>query len=385
MKRSQNLTNEVDVGYLTIDSIQEGVGYSQVVPILTKLCEFGLRIQLVSFEKSEPSDEFLSAIREKGIDWKPLDFGSPGFVGGIYRLIRLCRYAPSSKLLHARSDIPAAAAVFSRKAPVLWDSRSLWSDQRAFTATNKVWKVLIFGSRIFESIAANHSEALSTLTKAVVPVLTKRHRKIPLNQVVVPTSVDLENFRFDDCFPGDIRILYSGTYNEYYDLELSRMFTRSFERFLPVQIHWAKPSESKIRELNVGESEIFTITQPEMANLIPDYSFGISICRSDAGMSLKAAMPTKIAEFLACGRPVVINKGLGDYETLIEEYAAGVVLDGSEEDLENKVELMIKLLKDPETPTRCRKLAEQHLSLNSAASRYMSVYKKMSKSIELRF
>jgi hypothetical protein len=67
MKRSQNLTNEVDVGYLTIDSIQEGVGYSQVVPILTKLCEFGLRIQLVSFEKSEPSDEFLSAIREKGI------------------------------------------------------------------------------------------------------------------------------------------------------------------------------------------------------------------------------------------------------------------------------------------------------------------------------
>jgi glycosyltransferase involved in cell wall biosynthesis len=375
------LTEQVDIGYLTIDSIQEGVGYSQIVPLLTKLSESGIRIHLITFEKSEPSEQFLSKIEKTGIDWKPLGFGRPGFFGGVNRLIRLVRHAPNAKVIHARSDIPAVAAILSRRAPVLWDSRSLWSDQRAITASNRITKVLLLLGRIFESIAANHSQALSTLTKAVVPVLKGRHGRIPPHQIVVPTSVDLENFRFDPHFPSNIHVLYSGTYNEYYDLNLSQQFTTELSRSVAIQIHWAKPLESKITSLDVGESVVLSVTQPEMANLIPKYSFGVSICRSDAGFSLKAAMPTKIAEFLACGRPVVINKGLGDYESLIEFYAAGVVLDGSEEDLELKSALLIKLLGDPETPRRCRELAEQHLSLDSAISKYIDLYRKIDNSI----
>ena len=109
-----------------------------------------------------------------------------------------------------------------------------------------------------------------------------------------------------------------------------------------------------------------------MAELIPSYSFGVSICKLNAWPSLAAAMPTKIGEFLACGRPMVVNKGLGDMDLFIEEFGAGVVLDGSSQNLQDGATKLINLVFDPETPKRCRALAEKYFSMEKGASKYLS-------------
>ena len=48
---------DYDLTYVTIDSVSEGVGSSQIVPLLRNLSRAGLRIQLISFEKSVPEPE----------------------------------------------------------------------------------------------------------------------------------------------------------------------------------------------------------------------------------------------------------------------------------------------------------------------------------------
>ena len=111
-----------------------------------------------------------------------------------------------------------------------------------------------------------------------------------------------------------------------------------------------------------------------MPEFISNYSFGDSICRHDAGISLSAVMPTKVAEFLAVGRPVVINKGLGDYDYLLRQYQAGVVIDQESDDLSVKAQEMLDLISDPDTPRRCRELAEAHFNANQAVESYFNLY-----------
>jgi glycosyltransferase involved in cell wall biosynthesis len=144
-----------------------------------------------------------------------------------------------------------------------------------------------------------------------------------------------------------------------------------------VETDWARPIESDKSSLGVGEERVFPAVQTEMAELIPNYSFGISICKMNSGPSLTAAMPTKIGEFLACGRPIVVNKGLGDMDQFINEFNAGVILDGSSENLTKAASRLIDLNSDPETPQRCRALAEKYFSMEVGARKYLDLYSQM--------
>jgi hypothetical protein len=298
-------------------------------------------------------------------------------MGGVSRLNNLRQEIPRTALIHARSDIPAVAGFASHKAPVLWDVRSLWADQKVMIQTSLVNKSLYRFYRGLESVAASKSSGMSTLTNAVVPILEQRHKRLPLLRTVVPTAVDLDLFKLNPVMPTNIRALFSGTYNDYYDLGLSALFMEEIRKQIVVETHWARPTESKKSHIGVGEEKIFSATQTEMADLIPDYSFGVSICKLDAGPSLHAAMPTKLAEFLASGRPIVINKGLGDMDQFIKEFDVGVILDGYPKGLSESATKLISLVSDPETPIRCRALAEKHFNMDIGANKYLQLYSQM--------
>ena len=231
--------------------------------------------------------------------------------------------------------------------------------------------------RGLESIAASRSMGMSTLTSAVVPILEQRHKRLPLLRTVVPTAVDLDYFKLNPTLPANAQALFSGTYNEYYDLNLSALFMEEFRKHMAVETHWARPKESNKSNIGVGESKVFPSSQTGMANLIPNYSFGVSVCKMDAGPSLAAAMPTKIGEFLACGRPIVVNKGLGDMDQFIDEFDAGVVLDGSSSNLVESASRLANLLLDSDTPRRCRALAEKYFSMDVGASKYLDLYSQL--------
>lgn len=366
-----------DLTYITVDSLSEGVGSSQITPLITLLSKNGLKINLITFEKSKPQAFLLKHFNDLGVHWNPQQFGSGGISAGIARLNILKREIPHTHLIHARSDIPAVSGIASNQAPVLWDVRSLWADQKVVIQKNLMNNVLYGFYRGLESFAANKSIAMSTLTSAVVPILEERHKKLPKLRTVVPTAVDLDKFQFSFKMPDEVRALFSGTYNDYYDLHLSALFMNEVRKQIDVKTHWARPLESSKSLIGVGESKIFIASQLDMPDLIPNYSFGVAICKLDGGPSLAAAMPTKIGEFLACGRPVVVNKGLGDMDRFIEEFDAGIVIDGEQGNLEDGASRLTSLLSDPQTPSRCRSLAEKYFSMQNGANKYLDLYSKM--------
>lgn len=370
-------TKKFDLTYVTVDSISEGVGSSQILPLLRRLAYSGLSINLISFEKKSPSSQTIFALEESEIAWDERSFEKRGYLGGVSRLFEMKSAIANTGIIHARSDIPTVAAILSKEAPVLWDIRSLWADQRAFTESNPMKKRALRSMRVLENVASFGSSAISTLTSSVVPILEDRHKSLPKIRTVVPTAVDIKRFQFVPNLPNKIRGLYSGTYNSYYDLGLSKRFIAEMANLQHLDVHWARPQESHLQSLNAGETSSFVATQVEMANIIPNYSFGMSICKLDAGPSLKAAMPTKAAEFLSCGRPMVVNAGLGDLDKYIHEFNAGVVLDGTENDLRDKAQQLSALLADPETPLRCRALAEKYFDIDEGVKKYLEVYALM--------
>ena len=366
-----------DLAYVTIDSLAEGVGSSQITPLITRLSRSGMKINLISYEKTNPNSELLTYFESIGVEWNFRDFGANGLIGGVGRLNSLREEMPKTNLIHARSDIPAVSAIASRQAPVLWDVRSLWADQKVMIQKSLVNKSLYGIYRGLESIAARKSMGMSTLTSAVVPILEQRHKRLPQLRAVVPTAVDLDYFRLSTIMPSKAQALFSGTYNEYYDLNLSGLFMEEIRKHIEVETHWARPAESNKSQIGVGESKVFPSSQTGMSKLIPHYSFGVSICKIDAGPSLTAAMPTKIGEFLACGRPIVVNKGLGDMDQFLEEFNAGVILDGTISNLVESASKLASLLSDSETPHRCRALAEKYFSMDIGASKYLNLYSQI--------
>jgi glycosyltransferase involved in cell wall biosynthesis len=363
-----------DLTYVTIDSVAEGVGSSQITPLISRLSREGLKLNLISFEKVSPESNLIDQFNAIGVDWNPKPFKKNGLTGGIERLDSLRREIDSTRLIHARSDLPAVSAIASNQAPVLWDIRSLWADQKIQIEANRLNRTLYPLYRSLESIAANRSDGMSTLTNSVVPFLEQRHRRMPKLRIVVPTAVDLEVFRLKPAMPLEVRGLFSGTYNDYYDLDLSALFLQELRRHTSIECHWARPLEAKKSELGVGESRVFLSKQRTMAEIIPHYSFGVSICKLDSGPSLLAAMPTKIAEFLACGRPVVVNKGLGDMDEFLAEFNAGVILDGTNLNLKESAVKLLDLVADVNTPERCRKLAEKYFNIEVGVSSYLDMY-----------
>ncbi len=373
-----------DLTYVTSDSLSEGVGRSQIIPLLTNLAEKGLSVHLITLEKNPPPGDLTTHVLSRGIHWTPMDFGKMGVAGGFKRFLLLKSAIDSTRLIHARSDIPALAGLFSRRAPVIWDARALWSDQRSFMTKNLGLKLLYRLFRIVERYLYQNAAAVCTLSSMGMDALTSRYGSVPRFSIVVPTSVDLKKFVFSPKLPSDVRILFSGTYNSYYDLETTKTFVDALQSLCQIEVCWAKPVESDTTSLNLNESLILNITSRDIPSLIEKHSVGISICRQDAGISLSAVMPTKIAEFLAVGRPVVINKGLGDFENLIMEFQAGVVIDTINDNLLEKARQLLEILVDQDTPRRCRALAEKHLDNDQAVESYLGLYRKILPNLELR-
>jgi glycosyltransferase involved in cell wall biosynthesis len=103
---------------------------------------------------------------------------------------------------------------------------------------------------------------------------------------------------------------------------------------------------------------------------------GLGVLRP-VGVSNAGAMPTKLGEFLAAGRPVVVSPGLGDMDRFLSDFDCGVVLtDMSAVGLGHAAEEVERLIDDPDTPTRCRALAEERFSLPAGVKRLLAAYEK---------
>ena len=96
--------------------------------------------------------------------------------------------------------------------------------------------------------------------------------------------------------------------------------------------------------------------------------------------SKQASSPTKNAEYLACGLPLVVNGGVGDTTELTEADETGVVIDNfSPEDYRNALEKLDKMLENKAAlADKCRASARHRFDLfNVGGERYRRLYRKL--------
>ena len=109
---------------------------------------------------------------------------------------------------------------------------------------------------------------------------------------------------------------------------------------------------------------------------------------ADAGLffikpcfSKRFSSPTKLAEYLACGLPIIINSGIGDTEKIVSDNRVGVMVrDFNEKEYLDKTEELLDLLKEgKELSKRCRLIVENYLSLDMGVGRYLNIYRELVK------
>jgi|TARA_B100000315_G_scaffold80280_1_gene73550 hypothetical protein len=364
------------ITYLSMDPVTSTVGRSQVLNYVERLAQQGVLIHLLTFEH-QVDMEVWSRLSDLGVSWSPQEYGRPGAVGGFCRVLRAAWAIRGAALVHARSDMAAAAAIIAGINNWVWDVRSLWIDQKVATGVVRAGSLEERIFRWVERLAAHRSTAVVALTASAVAELDSRYKGIVAPKArVITTCTDLERFIVTPLPTTTVRILLAGTLNQYYDLRSMLDLVDEFRNRRLVEFIVAAPEVTAWEADFAGLEAIrISATPNAMADLVSSCHLGLSICRDDAGVSLKAAMPTKIGEFLASGRPVVVNPGLVDAAGLVEANGCGVVFGSTGPcSVEEAVDRIETCLSDPTTSMRCRSLAETHFNLAIGVNELVGIY-----------
>jgi glycosyltransferase involved in cell wall biosynthesis len=180
-------------------------------------------------------------------------------------------------------------------------------------------------------------------------------------------------------------VVYSGSLDGWYLTEKMADFFASFLRRRPnAHLLWLTTgSHDRVRELMSGRKitpDNFSVLSIASAE-VPSY-----LAAADAGLafikrcvSKVASSPTKNGEYLACGLPLIINAGVGDSDSLINDWKAGVLIeDFTEEEYVEAAHAIEAMVAKDEGRESARAVARELFDLNAiGAERYASLYERV--------
>ena len=388
--------------YMCYDGVLEPLGESQVVAYLEILAD-AHDIHLISFEK--PADTarpghaagMADRLRTTGITWHPRRYHKrPKILSTLWDMgaamalaVRLA-FRHRARLLHARSVLCAAMLYPARllgRGRLLVDIRGFWADERVdggmIPANGLVYRVL----KVMERAMLRDADHVVTLTRASVPVLRDDPRlgRTAAPITVIPTCADLSLFS-----PGErdrstpLTIGYAGQVGTWYMLnEMLAFFTavrrhRPDARLLIVNTNQQAAVRAAVVRMGIDPDavEIVGSGREGMPALMQRMDVGLALIHPF--FSKIASAPTKLAEYLGCGVPVVGNAGCGDMAQIIEEDRVGVAMaDTKPETIEAAALALLDRLNDPALADRCAASARKHFSLSEGAERYRTIYRSL--------
>jgi len=367
--------------YICYFGVREPLVQTQVLPYLRELVAGGVGMSLLTFEPELDADTIAiwrARLRDQGIEWhmlryhkrtilKPFDI-----LRGAWRAITI---APD--VYHGRSHVGAAIGALAkmvRGGRLIFDVRGFLADEYADSGNWRKDGVLYRLTKMAERLLYRAADGFVVLTEKARESILSDGR--PLE--VIPCCIDGRRFataeRADLGITGRPVFVYAGALGGFYlnDAMVELMAKAGAYALVLTQGSTSAIVEALHRAGFTDDDYLVIRVAPED---VPRYlrAADVALMLIQASYARRAASPTKFAEYLAAGLPVIATPGIGDIDTQINEARVGVLLRG--DDYESALREIEELRRDPELADRCRAFAREHYDLHSVGgARYRRLY-----------
>lgn len=405
--------------YICYFGVREPLVQTQVIPYLLEIAKDGISLILLTFEPDfheKWAAEQIQAERKnlaaKGIEWHCLPYHKRfSAVATAYdilngaRLIRRMIHEKKIDILHGRVHVPtlmaALARKFSKQKPkLLFDIRGFFPEEYTDAGIWPEGGVLYRSAKQIEKWLMKEADGFVVLTEKARDILFPESKETGFDKLgrpveVIPCCVDLNRFQVaneesrqamrtklgvDDRWV----VVYVGSFGGWYLTEEMRDFFAAALESNPKTFILILTQRNKekivdnLREKGFAETDFFvgSVSPGE----IPGYLCAADIALSfiKACYSKQSSSPTKIAEYLASGLPIIANPGVGDVDALITGNEVGVLIEDFSCESYLKALGEIKELGD--VREKCRQTVRREFDLEKVGGeRYRAFYSKLLK------
>ena len=398
--------------YLSYDGMTDPLGQSQVLPYLCNLDD-DREIHLISCEKSTEyhkySEDIQQVISSKNITWHPLVYHKfPPILSTVWDMWRIQKLASSLikqqsfELVHCRSHLMGIIGKNLKKKfgiPFLFDMRSFFPDERV---DGNLWPQSKFIYRLIYKYFKNQEIKMFNLAGHIV-VLTNAAKDILSKHIesskitVIPCCADFHHFDYRSISAEEIEdaredmqltknnfvLTYLGSIGTWYKLNEMLAFFKELKLLKPESIFLILTSGSKDLIYKIAK-EYSLIPSDLRIKFVPRKDLPRYLLLSDVSIffilstfSKLASSPTKHAELMGLGIPVIANSGIGDTDKIIQETYSGDLIDLVSIDRFNNLSTKIDklLMIDKQS---IREAGQKIFDLEVGVAAYKGIYLKFS-------
>lgn len=377
----------------------DALGESQVLSYLIGLAK-SHKITLVSFEKKEAfisrGKRIEELCKEAKIKWYKINYTSkPPILSTIYDLFKLNRAVNNItdyNIVHCRGYITSLIGLnikIKKNIPFIFDMRGFWADEKLESGH---WGGILF-KPIYNYFKSKEKRFLETA--AAIISLTENGKsyivdefKISKNKIhTIPTCVNLEVFKpYDNVKRNKIRqklglgidekiLIYSGSvggsYNPKIIIEAYREFKKYYSKTKLLILTKTIESDKVIFNEFAEDVLIFSVDYSEVWEYLITADLGLIFYTP--GFSNIGRYPTKLAEYWACGLPLIIFNNVGDTNELLEKNPKYGFNYNNTVELKNKLSKFNLNVDKVELRIFC----EQKFSLENGIKFYNKIYKTL--------
>jgi glycosyltransferase involved in cell wall biosynthesis len=394
--------------YVCYFGLRQPLVQTQVLPYLRELVAGGIGMSLLTFEpeltkrwSDDSIAEWRQRLRDDGIEWHVLPYHNrPSLPATLYDVFagawKAAAIARREKIdiFHGRSHVGAAIGALAKRIAggrLIFDIRGFLADEYVDSGN---WPARGLPYRLTKMVERWLYRAADGFV-----VLTERARATlfaggtagrPLE--VIPCCVDPARFAAVENdrdairkalgLSGRIVCIYVGALGGYYltreNAEMMAAARHQDSRVFAMVVTQSSPAEMIVELQRLGFSSddcrVVTVSPDDVPKYLRAADIALSLIRPS--YARRSMSPTKFAEYLAAGLPVIATAGIGDLDQHIEESRTGVLLqrlDG--EAYAAAFRAVEELRRDPDLADRCRREARARYDLHDVGgTRYLKLY-----------
>lgn len=422
--------------YICYFGLREPLVQTQVIPYLLEIAKQPprpreaatppskggeLKVSLLTFEpesfvKGGKEEKALSEeLAENGIEWHWLPYHKrPSAPATLYDVLNGARFIAKLMrmekfdILHARVHIPMLMAAIARKISrhkpkLLFDIRGFFPEEYIDAGIWKANGLLYRSVKRVEKWLLKEADGFVVLTEKAREILFPESRETGFDKLrrpvqVIPCCVDLEErfsmnqfssrdlLRRDLGFQEKFVIVHLGALGGLYLTEEIVHFLQAARERDPrtFALFLTQTGPERIipflKKAGFSEKDFLVAKVPpaEVPKYLAASDVGVSFVK--ATYATQSRSPTKNAEYLACGLPIVVNDGVGDTTEFTQNDGVGVVIkEFSQNAFSAALNEITRMTNDRDaTAQKCRESARKRFDLERVGGeRYRELYLKL--------